>query len=107
MQTVSTPSSLAQQLPALAALAQITTAFPHLPAADFSAGPIYPDRLTISLHDSFTDFETWRTALGIPDHAVEYKGMARQMNLKASGPFAGATVELVGYAPPLPAGTEQ
>lgn len=95
--------TLGDQLAALDALAQIKSAFPHLPAADFNAGPIYPNQLTISLHHSFTDFEEWRTALGIPAEAVQYRNLTNQMHLKAYGPFAGATVELVGYAPALTA----
>lgn len=95
--------TLGDQLAALDALAQITTAFPHLPAANFDAEPIYPTQLTISLHHSFTDFEAWRTALGIPAEAVQYRNLTNQMHLKASGPFAGATIELVGYAPAMPA----
>jgi len=96
---------LAEQLPALDALAQITAAFAHLPAADFHLSRITHEQLDISLHDDLDAFEQWRAALGIPAETVDYQhrpGRAH-MTLKASTTFAGATVELVGFAPALPA----
>jgi hypothetical protein len=97
-----TARTFADQLPAADALAHITAAMGHLPPADFALSPIYPDRLDIALHDNLDGFERWRVALGFPASAVTYVPRRGHMTLRATGPFAGATVELVGYAPPLP-----
>jgi hypothetical protein len=97
-----TARTFADQLPAAGALAQITAAMGHLPPADFGLSPITPDRLDISIHDNLSGFERWRTALGFPTSAVDYVPRRGHMTVRATGQFAGATVELVGYAPPLP-----
>jgi hypothetical protein len=97
-----TARTFADQMAAADALAQITSAMGHLPPADFGLSPITPDQLTISLHDDLSGFERWRVALGFPTSAVTYLPRRHHMALKAGGPFGGATVELVGYAPPLP-----
>lgn len=99
MQTLPT---LAQQRPALGALAQMAGAFAHLPGAHLDISPTYPDQLTISVHDDLGAFEVWREALGITPDAVSYKALTSHMHIKAEGTFAGAAVELVGYAPALP-----
>jgi hypothetical protein len=99
-----TARTFRDQLPAADALAQITAALGHLPAADFGLSPITPDRLDISIHDNLSGFEEWRTALGIPTAAVDYTPRRHHMTLRATGSFAGATIELVGYAPTLPTG---
>jgi hypothetical protein len=103
MQNVSAPT-LAVQLPAADALAQITAALGHLPAADFGLSPITPDRLDISIHDNLDGFEQWRAALGIAAADVEHQQRPRSahMTLRGRTTFAGATIELVGYAPALP-----
>lgn len=94
-------SVVADQRPALEALAHIATACAHLPMADFHIGAVYVNTLTISLHDDLSGFERWREALGILASAVEYRALTHNLNLKAITTFAGATVELVGYAPML------
>lgn len=95
---------LAQQLVALEALVVIGRTFAHLPGADMQTGPIYPDQLTISLHDNLDGFEQWRTVLGIAPDDVEHRQRPGRthMTLKATTTFHGVTVELVGYAPALP-----
>jgi hypothetical protein len=95
---------LAAQLTAIEALVVIGRTFAHLPGADLQIGPIYPDVLTVSLHDNLDGFEQWRTVLGVPAAEVDHQqrpGRAH-MTLKASTTFHGVTVELVGYAPALP-----
>jgi hypothetical protein len=94
---------LADQLASLDALAQITHSFGHLPAADINLSPITPDELTISLHDDLDGFEQWRAALGIPAGDVDHQQRPRSshMTLKVVTTFAGARVELVGFAPAL------
>jgi hypothetical protein len=99
-----TARTFADQLPAADALAQITAAMGHLPPADFGLSPITPDRLDISIHDNLSGFEQWRAALGIAAADVEHQQRPRSahMTLRGRTTFAGATVELVGYAPALP-----
>jgi len=73
-----------------------------LPGAHFGVSTIFPNQLDISLHDGLGAFELWREALGIPADAVKFSARNTAMNLKATTTFAGATVELIGYADPLP-----
>lgn len=110
MQTVSTPSPMAAtQLTALEALIVIGRTCAGLPAADFQVGTIWPEQVRISLHHDLPAFEAWRVALLIPEADVEHRVYDGQMTLTARIQKYGATVELVGYAPalPAPAGTEQ
>lgn len=97
--------TLQGQRAALVALAQIAEAFGHLPAADFNLSPITPDELTISVHDDLDGFERWRRALGIPTADVDHQQRpgCGHMTLKATTAFAGAAVELIGFARALPA----
>lgn len=98
-----TAQTFGDQLAALDALAQLTSAFGHLPPADVNLSPITPDELAISIHDDLSGFEQWRTALGIAAEDVDHSQRPGRshMTLKATTTFAGATVELVGYAPAL------
>jgi hypothetical protein len=95
-------TTVAGQGVALGALAQITAAFGHLPAACFDINDVYPDRVQISLHDGLADFELWRTALGIPGADVDYGTLPESMTLTGFGSFAGAEIKLSGFAPLLP-----
>ncbi|QDY77535.1 hypothetical protein [Streptomyces qinzhouensis] len=86
----------------LRALRLIGSEFAHLPAPDVSLTPIYPDRLELSFHgDGFAEFEVWREALNLaPDdvvHRVQNGGETGVLSVH--GVFAGARIELVGYAP--------
>lgn len=96
--------ALAAQLGALEALVVIGRTFAHLPGADLQNGLIYPDVITVSVHDDLGGFEQWRTVLGIAAGDVDHQQRpnSRHMTLKASTTFHGVTVELVGYAPALP-----
>jgi len=100
---VNEPLTLAGQHVAWAALAQIAEVFGHLPAPCITVGDVFPDTVQISVHDSLAHFEVWRTALGIPSEAVSYRDLTTTMSLKAPGAFHGATIELTGFAPLLPA----
>ncbi|MFD9070586.1 hypothetical protein [Streptomyces lasiicapitis] len=73
---------------------------PDLPAPHVHISPIYPNRLTLSIHDNLAAFEVWREALGIDPSTVTYRlqGGDTTTVLVAVGEAAGATVELVGYA---------
>lgn len=98
-----TAKTFADQFPALGALAQMTAAFGHLPAADINISPLTPDEVTISVHDDLDGFERWRAALGIATADIDHQQRPGRshMTLKAVATFGGATVELVGYAPAL------
>lgn len=93
--------TLAAQQAALDAVAQLGRIHGHLPGATISLTDIWPSTVSISLDEHLDAFEAWREALGIPADAVEYTERPSGMNLKAEGSFAGATVELSGYAPRL------
>ncbi|WP_329368524.1 hypothetical protein OG896_23965 [Streptomyces sp. NBC_00669] len=102
---MSAARTLRDQRPALDALTQIAAALGHLPPADFNLSPITPGELTISVHDNLDGFERWRSVLGIPAGDIEYQQRpgSGHMTLKATTAFAGAAVELVGFAPAMPA----
>ncbi|MFI0718900.1 hypothetical protein [Streptomyces sp. NPDC021224] len=97
-----TAHTFAEQLPAADALAQITATLGHLPAADINLSPVFPDHLTVAIHDDLGAFEQWRQALGVPATAIDYAAHRHHMTLRAATPFAGATIDLVAYAPALP-----
>lgn len=92
-------NALADQRPALDALVQIGRTLGHLPAADFGISPVFPNRLGISLHGNLSDFELWRDTLGLPPGAVKYHTQSNVCVLRATAPWGGASVELVGYGP--------
>ncbi|MFF7779483.1 hypothetical protein ACFZCG_34300 [Streptomyces tanashiensis] len=90
----------------LVALRLLTTEFAHLPAPHVSVSTIYPDRLELTFHDDFAGFEAWREALNIaPEsvvHRVQRDGRTGVLNVHV--PFAGADLELTGFATvPAPA----
>lgn len=95
--------TFAAQHTAIAALGQISASLGHLPPADIAISPYTPGQLDVSVHDDLAGFEQWRAALGILANVVEYTERTHHMTLKAEGQFAGAVVELVGFAPLLPA----
>ncbi|GBQ04155.1 hypothetical protein SSP531S_56470 [Streptomyces spongiicola] len=74
--------------------------FGHLPAPYASVSPVYPDVLSLRLHDDLGVFELWRDALGIPGEAVscgvQSAGSVRV--LEARGEYAGTVVELTGFS---------
>jgi hypothetical protein len=100
-----TAHAFADQLTATEALAVIGRTFAHLPPTDVHLSTITPGELTLSIHNDLGAFEQWRTALGIAADDVEHQQRPRSahMTLKARTTFARASVELVGFAPALPA----
>ncbi|MGW0833418.1 hypothetical protein [Streptomyces prunicolor] len=83
---------------ALRALRLLTLDFGHLPAPTVDVSTVFPDRLCLSFHDGLSDFEVWRSALGIDPGTVVYREQSGGTRvLKASGVFAGAVVELTGF----------
>jgi hypothetical protein len=93
-------STFAEQEAAVAALADMAEAFPHLPAALIQLPHVYPGRLDISLHDSAADFEAWREALCLPAEAVELLHFKGSSWLAVSGSWGGASVKLAGHVIP-------
>ncbi|MFF3557089.1 hypothetical protein ACFYXL_27180 [Streptomyces tsukubensis] len=86
----------------LMALRLLGSEFAHLPAPCVSVTPIYPDRLELSFHGGgFAAFEVWRDALNLaPDDVVHHvQSDGRTGVLTVHGLFAGARIELAGYAP--------
>ncbi|MFF7529635.1 hypothetical protein ACFZB2_11135 [Streptomyces bobili] len=73
--------------------------FGHLPAPDVTVSTIYPNRLELTFHNSLTDFEVWREALGICADDVIYReqSIGRTRVLKAVADYAGAELELTGF----------
>ncbi|MFI2734033.1 hypothetical protein [Streptomyces sp. NPDC018711] len=84
----------------LMALRLLATEFPDLPALALDISTIYPDRLTMSVHDDHGAFEAWREALNIAPESVvhDVQGGGRTRVLSVRTDFAGAVVELVGYS---------
>lgn len=93
----------------LRVLRLLTTDFGHLPAPEIHVSTIYPDRLELNFHDDLSGFETWRDTLNIAPDDVAYHEQddGRTRVLKAFGDYAGAELELTGYADvpaPVPVG---
>ncbi|MFF7727678.1 hypothetical protein [Streptomyces sp. NPDC008001] len=74
--------------------------FAHLPAPCVSVSTIYPDLLELSFHDDLAGFEAWREALGMAAETVSYHEQSAGSTrvLRVESDYAGARVELVGYA---------
>lgn len=74
--------------------------FGHLSAPCVDVGTTYPNRLALSFHDDLAGFEAWREALGIAPDAVSHgtQSAGRTRVLKATADFAGAALELTGFA---------
>jgi len=84
----------------LRALRLLAVDFGHLPAPVVNVTDVYPNRLKLSFHDGLDAFESWREALGIAPAAVTHgtQNGARTRVLKTSVEYAGATLELTGFA---------
>jgi hypothetical protein len=84
----------------LRALRMLAVDFPDLPVVDVRVTPIYPDRLELTLHRDLSAFEAWRAALGIPAGTLTYQELeGLTLVLQGVAEYAGATVELTGFAP--------
>ncbi|MDX3383728.1 hypothetical protein PV682_19985 [Streptomyces niveiscabiei] len=85
---------------ALRALRLLTVDFGHLPAPVVNVTDIFPDQVKLSFYDDLGAFESWREALGIAPgavvHGLQSDGLTRV--LKTSVEYAGATLELTGFA---------
>ncbi|NEA63604.1 hypothetical protein [Streptomyces sp. SID12488] len=84
---------------ALRALRLLAVDFGHLPAPDVDVSTYFPDRLRLRFHDDLSEFEAWRSALGVDPATVVYREQSagRTRVLKTTADFAGAVLELVGY----------
>ena len=82
------------------ALRLLAADFPHLPTPYIEFGPIFPEQLTLSLHDDLEAFEAWREALGVPTDAVTHREQSggRTHVPRASISYAGAEVHLRGFS---------
>lgn len=92
-------------------LLTVCAEFPDLPAFFVGLSPLYPNRLTLSLHDGLDSFEPWRAALGIETHDVRFATQSAGTTwvLEGSTTYAGAELRLIAYgdAPqPLPVGVD-
>jgi hypothetical protein len=97
-------TQLSEQRAAVDALAQLLRAFGHLPGACIGLSPVTPAQIDISVHDDLADFEAWREALAFPADGVERKMLPSSMLLAIEGQWAGAALQLSGFAPLVPAG---
>ncbi|WUR81354.1 hypothetical protein OG967_22380 [Streptomyces phaeochromogenes] len=84
----------------LRALRLLASDFGQLPAPDVHVSTTYSERLELAFHDDLPGFEMWREALGVAPDAVSYReqGDGRTGVLRASVEYAGAVVQLTGYA---------
>ncbi|BDH08411.1 hypothetical protein [Streptomyces seoulensis] len=99
MSTVLTLDDLSAPLQSLRLLA---VDFPDLPGPVVDVSSIFPDRLSLSLHDGqggFASFEAWRAALGIAPAAVDFHMQCdgRTGVMQAQTFYGGAHIELTGY----------
>ncbi|MFE0509227.1 hypothetical protein [Streptomyces sp. NPDC058964] len=99
MSTILTLDALSAPLRALRLLA---LDFPDLPAPVVDVSAVYPDRLSLSVHEmqgGCTAFEAWRAALGIAVDAVDFHVQCddRTGVLSAQTKYGGADIELTGY----------
>ncbi|MEU2873782.1 hypothetical protein ABZ769_32035 [Streptomyces olivoreticuli] len=105
------PTTVGGQGPAIEALYRILNQFPYLPAADITAETMMPRQLSpgvsIHVHGSLADFESWREALGLDTATVEWRENRTNLRpyeiLAGEGMFAGVPVTLRGIAPLAPA----
>ncbi|MFI8989419.1 hypothetical protein ACIG63_31210 [Streptomyces antimycoticus] len=100
------PLTLDELAVPLRALRLLAADFGHLPAPCTRVSTIYPNQLELSFHDTLTDFEAWREALGIAPDAVDCReqggGCTRALSLTTD--YVGAELRLVAYADvPAPA----
>jgi len=72
--------------------------YAELPAPTIGVSVIYPERLELSLHRSPADFEAWREVLGVAPDGVTYREFDGYVSMSVSTEYAGAQLELVGYA---------
>ena len=86
-------------LDALSALRLLTRDFGELPAPSVDVSPLFPRRLRLLFHDTLSDFEAWREALGIAADDVDYheQDEGRTLVLQAATKHAGALVELTAF----------
>ena len=84
----------------LVALRLLGSEFAHLPAPAVSVSTIVPDLLRLAFHDDFAGFEAWREALNIDPQDVvhDVQGDGRTWVLEVHGAFAGARLQLIGFA---------
>jgi hypothetical protein len=87
----------------LALLRMLAVDHPQLPAPNVDVSPIYPNYLTLSVHDDLAGFEAWREALSIDPDMVRHNTQSggTTLVLKGSATIADAEVQLIGYAPNL------
>lgn len=80
-------------------LSHLHAALAHLPAATFQISPVYPDQLTISVHQGGqAAFDAWRQALALPE--PEGKCFSGSSWLMTQSPVWDVDVELIGYLTP-------
>ncbi|MFH8793291.1 hypothetical protein [Streptomyces sp. NPDC017941] len=83
----------------LRVLRLLAAEFGHLAAPSVQVSTIYPNQLDLTFHDDLPGFEEWRAALEIAPDAVTYGEQAHRTRvLNASVEYAGAVVELTGFA---------
>ncbi|MEV5944494.1 hypothetical protein [Streptomyces sp. NPDC051994] len=85
----------------LAVLKELAAEFPLLPAPTIAVTTIYPNRLEMSFHDNFGDFEAWREALGIDPASVRHNLQSGDTTCVLHGTAVrdDVTVELIAYGP--------
>jgi hypothetical protein len=81
---------------------------PHLPAASIELSSWHGDGgtstlVTIHLHDTLSDFETWREALGIDPDAVTASLSSHRLALRAATVRDGVEINVIAYGEPVPA----
>lgn len=85
---------------AVAVLSSLTERFPALPALSPAVAVHCPDLLSLTAYDGLSEFEEWRSALGIAPAQVSMdaeNGVGPLMWLETSTVVDGVTVQLIGF----------
>ncbi|WP_326598082.1 hypothetical protein [Streptomyces sp. NBC_01803] len=96
--------TLSAQGPAVATVAALVAAFPHLPVVDVHLSTITPRQVDLSVYEDMAAFEQWRAALGLDPAAVVLGTGTTTAWLRVCGEWSGVPVELTGYGVSLPEG---
>ncbi|WP_338683405.1 hypothetical protein QD712_22130 [Streptomyces acidiscabies] len=82
----------------LRAMRLLAVDYAGLPAPTVAVSVIYPDVLELRFHRSPADFEVWREVLRIAPDSLVYDEYDGCVSMRAVTEYAGARVELIGYA---------
>ncbi|MFI6347286.1 hypothetical protein [Streptomyces sp. NPDC050560] len=94
--------TLAEQRPAIDALAELAAALPNLPGAYITTSAIVPGQIEVQAL-TFAAFEAWREGLGVDPGDVRPGNMApERAHLELDAVVGGVPVHVYAMGAPLP-----